>query len=345
MHAERKQLARVKLATQTKQAVGLHKKFHPNNQHNQGYDFSVLIAAYAALEPFVTLNAFQQSSIDFADPAAVKALNAALLVHHYQIVGWDVPEGFLCPPIPGRVDYIHHVADLLAGAVGEDASKKQANPIRLLDIGVGANGIYSLLASRVYGWHCVGSDISKQAIDNVSEVLKHNPALQPLVSLRLQSESKHVFTGIIQTGEYFDICVCNPPFHASAMEAAAGNQRKRENLAINRQKRQGRTVKQKQKPQKLNFGGQHAELWCKGGEATFLKYMISESKSYAYQCGWFTCLVSKSEHIPDAQKQLRSLNVTNMKEITMQQGNKITRILAWTYSKRHELVLRKVMIG
>lgn len=332
MHTKRTTSPRIKPLTKATLPLTRNKSLHPNNQHNQGYDFVALIAAYPALSPFVIFNKVKQYSIDFADPVAVKTLNAALLAHHYQIVGWDIPDGFLCPPIPGRVDYVHHVADLFSGS---EALKTQSNPIRLLDIGIGANGIYSLLASRIYGWHCTGSDVNQQAVDNVRKILKCNPTLQGLVDLRLQSQSKHVFHGIILPGEYFDVCVCNPPFHASAKEAADANQRKRDNLAINREKRQGRM--EVQKAQKLNFGGQQAELWCHGGEAVFLQNMISESKPHANQCGWFTCLVSKSEHLSDAKKQLRSLNVAQIKEITMRQGNKITRILAWTYFKPHAL--------
>ena len=41
-------------------------------------------------------------------------LNRAILMHHYGVKSWDIPAGYLCPPIPGRADYIHSVADLLA---------------------------------------------------------------------------------------------------------------------------------------------------------------------------------------------------------------------------------------
>ena len=45
----------------------------------------------------------------------MKALNKALLAHFYAVKHWDIPDGFLCPPVPGRADYVHHLADLLAG--------------------------------------------------------------------------------------------------------------------------------------------------------------------------------------------------------------------------------------
>lgn len=77
-------------------------------------------------------------SVNFADPLAVKTLNKALLAHFYGVTHWDIPDGFLCPPVPGRADYVHHLADLLADDNG-GVVPKQAT---VLDIGTGANLIY-----------------------------------------------------------------------------------------------------------------------------------------------------------------------------------------------------------
>ena len=143
-----------------------------------------------------------------------------------------------------------------------------------------------------------------------------------------------MFKGIIQADDYFDVTVCNPPFHASLEEALKGSQRKVDNLARNRGEQVNKTPSSKKSaPSTLNFGGLEAELWCNGGERLFLKKMIKESKDFATQCHWFTSLVSKSDNIKPATKQLRKLGATDIREIEMAQGNKITRILAWTYSE------------
>jgi 23S rRNA (adenine1618-N6)-methyltransferase len=295
----------------------LKKGLHLNNLHRQGYDFALLANTYPLLKTFVAENAYGNLSIDFSDAAAVKALNAALLEQYYGIVGWNIPEGFLCPPIPGRVDYLHYVADLLAeGERQVDVGRK----IRLLDIGTGANGIYSLLASKVYGWQCVASDIDPQSLANVAVIIDKNPSLKGAIDLRLQPEKSRIFAGIIQADEAFDVSVCNPPFHASLADALKGNQKKRNNLGVSATS------------SALNFGGQNAELWCKGGEQKFLRTMIKESREFSAQCRWFTSLVSKSENLAPAKKLLRKLAASDVREIEMKQGNKITRILAWTYS-------------
>ena len=145
-----------------------HKGLHSRNQHKQAYDFLSLIKTYPPLAPYVKTNTHNTLSVDFADPLSVKALNTALLKHHYHITNWDIPKGALCPPIPGRADYIHYIAELLG--VSEPAAHVANTPptIHLLDIGTGANGIYVLLACQMYGWHCVGSDINTQSLENVA---------------------------------------------------------------------------------------------------------------------------------------------------------------------------------
>ncbi|MDO7667359.1 MAG: 23S rRNA (adenine(1618)-N(6))-methyltransferase RlmF [Pseudomonadota bacterium] len=305
------------------------KAFHPDNLHNHGYDFPELIKSHTALYTYVATNKYQRLSIDFSDPIAVKVLNCALLKHYYGIVEWDVPDGYLCPPIPGRVDYIHYVAELLNVSHSGKNELVNDSSVKLLDIGTGANGIYSLLACQVYGWQCVASDIDPVSLDNVADIIRKNPALNNRLKLRLQHHKNHIFDGIIQQGDYFDVSVCNPPFHASLEDARKSSQQKRDNLAINRN---ANTISSASQNSPIsNFGGQKAELWCKGGESKFLRMMIKESKTFGNQCRWFTSLISKSDNVQPAMKLLRKLEATDIKEIEMKQGNKITRILAWTF--------------
>lgn len=302
----------------------MSKTLHPRNLHKDGYNFEALAVDFPALKKHVKPNKYSTESIDFADPVAVKALNCALLKHHYGIDGWNVPEGYLCPPIPGRVDYLHYVADLLSGR-GIVAS--DSRPVRMLDIGTGANGIYSLLAAQVYGWHCSGSEIDPIALKNLAAVLDKNEALKQLIDLRLQRDKRKIFEGVIKPGERFDLSVCNPPFHASQKEAMKSNQRKVNSLAYNRGDKPGA----KAQPA-LNFGGQKNELWCEGGESGFLQTMINESALYGKQCRWFSTLISKSENLGQAKWLLRNVGARDILEVEMEQGNKTTRIVAWSFA-------------
>ena len=208
---------------------------HPKNKHQGRYDLEMLSLANPALKAFVKPNAYNDLSIDFANPKAVKALNKALLAHNYQIAEWDIPDQFLCPPIPGRADYIHYLADL----IDADKSKKMTG----LDIGVGANAIYPLIGHREYGWDFIGADINANAIKNAQAIVDAN-GLNNRIQLRLQSNEHQIFKGIIQADDAFDFSMCNPPFHASLEDAQAGTQRKMNGLAKNAGKHPTKTIRE-----------------------------------------------------------------------------------------------------
>ncbi len=312
------------------------KGLHPRNLHRQGYDFSSLVKGYPPLAPHVQINAHGNLSIEFADSMAVKMLNAALLKQHYNIINWNIPEGALCPPIPGRVDYIHYIAELLGISVPTANLTPTQPKIHLLDIGTGANGIYPLLACQIYNWHCVGSDINTRSLENVALIIANNATLKDRFTLRTQLDKSHIFDGIIQPGEFFDVSVCNPPFHASQDEALKASLRKLNNLARNSDENIATHTHRTNainnaSSTTLNFGGSATELWCKGGERAFLKKLIKESQVFSTQCRWFTCLVSKIDNVKPSMKLIRKLGASDIREIEMQQGNKITRILAWTF--------------
>lgn len=294
------------------------RELHPRNLHRSRYDFPELIQSYPSLERFVFTNPYGDLSVDFANPEAVKTLNAALLKHFYAIGHWDIPENYLCPPIPGRADYIHYLADLLA--VTNNNVIPTGKAVKVLDIGVGANCIYPVIGHQVYGWQFVGSDVDKRAVSSAENIAAINPSLKNHLSFRLQHSSLNIFKGIVKPGELFDLTMCNPPFHASAEEAREGSQRKVRNLG-----------RQKGKEVVLNFGGQHAELWCKGGEVAFIRKMVLESADIGNQCRWFTTLVSKSAHLPMVYDAIDRAGATAVKTVEMAQGQKLSRFVAWSF--------------
>ena len=290
--------------------------FHPRNRHRHRYNFPELIKACPELADYVSPNPFEDLSIDFADPNAVKSLNKALLKQFYTIGLWDIPEGFLCPPIPARADYIHYAADLL---IGDDGKLPKGKHIKVLDIGVGANCIYPLIGQYEYGWTFVGSETDQLANRSATNIIEAN-GLSKFISIRRQRSADHIFTDIINPGEKFSLSICNPPFHASMKEAAEGTARKWKNLGKN-----------KQASTDLNFGGKNAELWCEGGEERFLLKMIEESGRFAKSVQWFTSLVSKKETLVACYSALERLGAKEVRTIEMKQGQKVSRILAWTY--------------
>jgi 23S rRNA (adenine1618-N6)-methyltransferase len=299
------------------------KTLHLRNFHNNRYDFDALIKSETSLNEFVKPNKYGDLSIDFANPDAVIALNKALLSHFYGIKNWSIPEGYLCPPIPGRADYIHHIADLLAKTNANKIPK--GSSIKGFDVGIGANCIYPIIGSSVYGWSFTGSDIDKDAIESVENIINSNESLKGKINLKLQENPKNIFKGVINNTDKFHFTLCNPPFHKSLEDTLAGNRRKIQNL-----------TKQDKVKSALNFGGKNNELWCEGGEVAFIKQMIKESKEFSKNCLWFTSLVSRKENLDFIYDALEDIEVMEYKTIDMAHGQKISRVIAWTFLSKEE---------
>ncbi len=294
---------------------------HPRNRHQQRYDFPALTCAVPALSNYVVRTPEGQSSIDFANPAAVRTLNQALLKQFYGVDHWSLPEGYLCPPIPGRADYVHAVADLLSPAsVGE---RPGPSTTLILDIGTGASCIYPLLGYAEYGWHFVASDIDRHALASAQRILDANHGPRAAIEVRLQEDPSTLLMGVIKTGEQFDLTVCNPPFHASAGAALKGSQAKWQKL--------GRADRANDRPV-LNFGGKGHELWCPGGELGFVRRLITESASVPASAKWFTSLISKGENLDPLQQHLTRVGARQVRQIPISHGQKQSRILAWSFS-------------
>lgn len=291
---------------------------HTRNPHRFRYDFKKLTEGCPELGPFVHLNKYKNESIDFADPAAVKALNRALLKEFYEISYWDIPVNYLCPPIPGRADYIHHIADLLAK--DHDGKIPQGETIRVLDIGTGANLVYPIIGHYEYGWSFVGTDVDPAAIGSAQKIIDENSTLTGMVELRLQPVAADIFRGMVKPEEQFEISICNPPFHSSMQEARAATGRKIYNLS------RGKKTETIQ-----NFGGQNVELCYKGGEEAFVRRMIQQSSAIPKQCKWFSTLIAKNDHLPAVYKSLEIARVAEVRTIEMAQGQKVSRVVAWRF--------------
>lgn len=287
-----------------------------------------MVQSYPALRPYLITKPDGGLSINFADASAVKTLNAALLAHYYQVEFWDIPKGYLCPPVPGRADYVHYLADLLA--LDNNAVIPNGKTTKGLDIGTGANLIYPIIASSSYGWQMVGTDIDPVSIKSANTIIAANKVLTDHVKVRRQKQPQSIFAGVVKANEHFAFCMCNPPFHQSAEQANAGSQRKVKNLAKNKFKR---GVNPDRNPTKtnLNFAGQANELWCEGGELRFIQRMIAESQEFAQQITWFSSLVSKKDNLPLIYKSLREQGVRDLKTVDMAQGQKISRFVAWRF--------------
>ena len=298
-------------------------RLHLRNKNRERYDLEALKTAVPELSNYIKANKYGDDSVDFANPDAVKLLNKALLNHYYGIKNWEFPAENLCPPIPGRADYLHYMADLL----GQSNFGKipEGERITALDVGVGANCIYPIIGVTEYEWNFIASDIDEKSVESAQNIVANNKQLNNKVEIRLQTDSEAIFHGIIKDDEKIDFTLCNPPFHSSAEEAEKGSQRKLRNL-------KGK----KTAAPELNFAGIANELIYPGGEIAFVRKMIEESKDFGKNCYWFSTLVSKESNLKKIYKLLQEAEIFHLKTIPMGTGNKSSRIIAWTFLNKEE---------
>jgi 23S rRNA (adenine1618-N6)-methyltransferase len=295
---------------------------HKNNKHSEGYDFELLVKSTPELEEFVFTNSYGNVTIDFAKPKAVKLLNTALLKAHYGINYWEFPDANLCPPIPGRAEYIHILNNLLKKPrVKED--------ITILDIGTGATCIYPLLGQAEYGWRFIASEIDKQAMKSAQKILIKNKFTKS-ITLRYQDNEQNILTGILKPNEKVSAVMCNPPFYKDEAEANESTLLKQKGLG-----KQTDTVVR-------NFSGTEKELWYPGGEKAFVHNYLYQSSLLKTNCFWYTCLVSKTQHVLSMETSLKKLGATDFKILQIALGNKISRVVAWTFLTEEE---QKAFVG
>lgn len=284
---------------------------HPRNQHKGIYDFEALSKVVPELKQHLIKKEDGEQSLDFSNHEAVLKLNQALLKKDYGIEYWDIPDGYLCPAIPGRVEYLHHIADLLTVENEIPKGKK----ITCLDIGTGANLIYPLLGHKLFGWKFTATDIDQKSIRCAKGIAEAND-LKSVIDIRLQPNERSYLSNILREKDFFSAVICNPPFYSSEEEALEANEKKNKNLGLSNES---------------NFQGVNNELWCEGGELEFIKGLITESKIYSKHLKWVTSLVSKSSHLENLEKYLEYNQVKEHKVIPIEIGNKKSRILAWRF--------------
>ncbi len=296
---------------------------HARNKQRERYDFELLIKCCPELAEFVIENKYGDETIDFLVPAAVKALNKALLFHNYELSYWDIPEDHLCPPIPGRADYIHHVADVLARF--NFGKIPRGEKVKCLDVGVGANCVYPIIGNGEYGWSFIGSDVDEVAIASANKIVESNHKLKGKIECRLQTDSSNTFKGILKTDERIDLAICNPPFHVSPDEPKVETTRK-----------PGRMKKKNTSKAKFDLEATDSEQWTNGSEKAFILNMVDESVTYAKSCFWFSTLVTKRSTLKHIYKALDNLEAKDCKTIPMGLGTKSSRIVAWTFLNGRE---------
>ena len=289
---------------------------HTRNKHLHGYDLQKLKSAYKGLSTHIIKNN-DKDTIDFSNPKSVLELNKALLIADYKLKYWQPTPNSLCPAVPGRADYVHHVADLLAES--NNGVIPRGKNVKILDIGTGSSIIYPVIGAQEYEWDFVGTEIDRSSIHQAEVNVNKNIWLKKKIKLRYQDERERILDGIIFPEDKFDAIMCNPPFFKSREENWAKSTKKFQNL------------KGAETPTVQNFAGHPNELWCPGGEKAFITQLIYDSQKYKNQIRWTTSLVSSKENLKPLIAVLEYHKAAQIKIIDMEQGQKKMRILAWRW--------------
>ncbi len=289
---------------------------HAQNPYSDRYDLKRFATHHPQLQNHIVLNPSGEETIDFSNSSAVYELNKAMLLADFKLEKYELPMGYLIPPVPGRLEYLLHLQEFLSEKFNIDKNTK----LRGLDIGTGANGIYCILGLQHFNWTMVGTECDPKSVQIAKANMQHTKALKNKNEIRHQDNKSFLFKNMIHSNEHFDFSVCNPPFHTSKEDAFRGSQRKLNNL--------GREFDKTEVT--LNFEGQANELWCNGGEALFIKRLLKESVLYKTQVNVFSTLVSKSASLSPIKKQLIKAKA-NFEVLPMDLGNKKSRILLWWF--------------
>ena len=291
---------------------------HNRNKHIQGYDIAKLKKASPALKQHI-ISANNRETIDFSNPKSVLELNKALLIADYKLKYWQPTPNSLCPAVPGRADYIHHLADLLA--TSNNGTIPTGKDVKILDVGTGSSIIYPIIGAQEYNWDFVGTEIDRASVHQAEVNVNKNTWLKKKIQLRFQDDREKILEGIMFKGDNFDAIICNPPFFKSREDNWTKSTKKFQNLK-----------KGTESPTVQNFAGHPNELWCPGGEQAFITQLIYDSQKFKDQIKWTTSLVSSKDHLKPLIAILEYHKAAKIEIIEMAQGQKKMRILAWRWN-------------
>ncbi|MDO6738484.1 23S rRNA (adenine(1618)-N(6))-methyltransferase RlmF [Wenyingzhuangia sp. 2_MG-2023] len=286
----------------------IRNKTHARNKNIDRYDLQALVKTIPNLTNYIQPNVKGEDTIDFKNPVAIKTLNTALLKYYYGIEYWVFPDTFICPSIPNKADYVHHMADVLMES--NFGTLPQGNKITCFDLGMGASCIYPIIGITEYDWNFVGSDIDEKSIIAAQAIVNKNKVLKNKMECKIQANPKDFFYSIIDKETKVDLAICNPPLYANLKDAQTETQKKSAPFTV------------------AEIGD---EIIYEGGETGFLQRYVKESKKFSENCFWFSALVHKSSNQKGMVEFLDELGATQTKAIPMGLGNKASQIIAWTF--------------
>jgi len=264
------------------------------NEHHPP-DFNDLAARYPPLASYVRKDRTGAPHIEFSDPRALRELCYAFmwLDHNIRI---EFPLDSLIPTVPGRLEYVQWVGNLLAndsdrdeGMRGKSSGRKgkKAAAVWGIDIGVGCSCIYPLLGCASYpDWNFLGTDIDARSIEYAEDNVRRNN-LEKRVILKLTTGPDILPEEILPaTIQNFDFVLCNPPFYSGPSDFVP-----------------------KATPASGINSGSTRESITAGGEVAFVLRMLEESRKLKGRVRWWTSLIGKKQSVDQLADALRAAGV------------------------------------
>ena len=126
---------------------------------------------------------------------------------------WDLPDTHLAPGLPGRINYLNWVHEVLK------ILTKDTSEVTGIDIGTGASCIYPLLGHSLYKWKFIATDIDPESVQCAKENVERN-GLEQWITVCQRTDEQPLLEGVSPSP--VDFSMCNPPFFSSVEEVVFG---------------------------------------------------------------------------------------------------------------------------
>jgi 23S rRNA A1618 N6-methylase RlmF len=290
-------------------------RMHPRNPYSVPIDIAQLAGQFPDLYDHVISRSSNGRVVyDWHAPGATYAVTRALLKRDFDL-DWQQPLEHLCPPVPGRLNYLLWVEDLVL----QDAAAA-AEGVCVADIGTGASAIFPLLGARRFGWSFLALDSNEEALGHARSNVERN-GLQHLISA-LHVPHDGSIAHALSSHPSITHTMCNPPFFASASSdawrlraAAAGAG-----------------------GGKVACAAVERELFTEGGEVAFMTKIIQECAASPCRgrIKWFTCMVGIKADLAALKSACSAAGAVQVRSTTFYQGQTLRWGLAWTFVREQQ---------
>lgn len=274
-------------------------------------DFLTLIKEFPELKKYILKqneDNEEEFQFDWSNNELSLLMDKSILNYYFNIKYYDIPKGFLIPPIPSRINYINLINSIITKLI-KDINIKN---IIGIDIGTGANIIYPILGYSIYKWKFICTEINKEAYNNAKLILQKNN-LENNINIIKQNNKDNIFISILNRENKYIFSMCNPPYYNYENEIK---------------------LEDKKRDNEYNFD----EIYYKNGEYGFFQRYFEESICYKNNVFLYTILIGKKINAENIYDKLSSYNdiikIYNMQKILT--GNNVRYIIYWSFFNNYK---------